>query len=148
MPDYQVFRCPSCKELVNNTLTACPHCAAVLESQTISDSIDAQDRVNKAYNAASNVRILAGAMWMAFFFSFIPFIGIIGGIGFYIAFIGVPIMFVVWWIRYGGIPKTDPEMKDARRLLLLGIGLWAIYPIAYVAFVTILTLGMLAVSSR
>ncbi len=137
MSDYKTFRCPNCQELVNNMMTVCKHCGIPLDEKTMSDSADAQDRVNSAYNAASNVRILAGAMWMFFFFSFIPFIGILGGIGFYLAFIGVPVMLIVWMIRYGGIPKTDPEIKDARRFLLAGLGLWAIYPIAYVALITI-----------
>lgn len=146
MSDYEVFRCPGCKELVNNTMAACPHCSLSLEGQTIKDSIEVQDRVNNAYNSASNVRILAGAMWMAFFFSFIPFIGIIGRIGFWLAFVGVPIALIVWLIRYGRIPKTEPEIKDSRRFLLAGLGLWAIYPIAYIALITIVYLGLLAAS--
>jgi hypothetical protein len=125
-------------------MAVCPHCSLQLDEQTMSDSIATQDRTNNAYNSASNIRILAGAMWMFFFFSLLPFIGIIGRIGFYIAFAGVPILLIVWVIRYWSIPKSEPDIAGARKYLLTALGIWAIYPAVLVILTILVFLGALA----
>lgn len=144
MSDYKTFRCPNCKELVNNTMTSCSHCSLELNEQTVSDSIATQERINSAYNSANNVRILAGAMWAFFFFSFLPFIGIIGRLGFYMAFVGVPFWLVVWMIRFGNINKSEPNIDEARKFLLTALGIWAIYPVLYVVLIILVFVGAFA----
>lgn len=144
MSDYKTFRCPNCKQFVNNTMAICKHCSFPLDEQTISNTSATQERINSTYNSASNVRILAGAMWMFFFFSLIPFIGIIGRVGSYIAFIGVPVLLIIWLVRYAGLPKSEPEIADARKYLLTGFGIWLIYPVVYVVLMVLLVFGLTA----
>lgn len=122
-------------------MTSCANCSLQLDEQTMSKSIAIQDRINTAYNSASNVRILAGAMWMFFLFSLIPFIGIIGRIGFYLAFAGVPLFSIIWMVRYGNISKSEPDIAGARKYLLTALGIWALYPVMVIVFVTLVSVG-------
>lgn len=144
MFDYKTFRCPNCKETVNNTMELCKNCSFRLEEQVVTTAIEKQERINNAYNRASNVRILAGSMWVAFFFSFIPFIGIIGTIGFYLAFIAVPVFLVIWLIRYGSVDRKEPDMNGVTRTLLTAFGLWLLYPVLYITLLALIFIGAVA----
>jgi len=148
MSDYQVFRCPGCREFVNSTMTSCPKCSHSLAGQVSTDSIELQNKLNKAYTDASNIRILAGAMWVGFLFSFFPFlIGWIGTSVFYMGFFGVPILLIIWWLRNRGFDKSEPEIADSKRFLLAGLGVWAIYPIAYITILTLVFFGVRILNS-
>lgn len=141
---YKTFRCPNCKEMVNNTMQICKHCSAPLDEQAITASVEKQERINSAYNAASNVRILAGVMWIAFFFSLLPFIGIIGGIGFYLAFVGVPVFLIIWLVRFGSVDRKEPDMNGVTRTLLMAFGLWVLFPVLYIGLLVLVFAGAVA----
>lgn len=144
MSDYKAFRCPACNELVNNTMSVCKHCSAALDEGTIAASVSKQERINSAYNAANNVRLLAGVMWVAFFFGLLPFVGLIGRVGFYLAFIGVPVYLIIWLIRYGSVDRSAPDMDGVGKKLLTALGLWALYPVLVVVFIFLVFVGAVA----
>ena len=76
MSDVKAFQCPNCRQFINNLMTSCKFCSIPLDAQTVANAVSNQDVVNDAYNSASNVRILAGAMLTFFFLSFVPFLGL------------------------------------------------------------------------
>ena len=125
-------------------MQVCKTCAVPLDDTTITDSVGKQERINRAYNSANNLRLLAGSMWVAFFFSFIPFIGIIGRVGFYLAFLAVPIFLIVWLVRYGNIDRSEPDMIGVSKKLLTAFGLWVLYPILFVALMVLVFVGAVA----
>ncbi len=114
MPDLKAFQCPNCQNFINNLMTSCRYCSIPLDIQTVSSAISNQDTANNAYNAASNVRILAGAMVTLFFLGFIPFIGFIFSIIHEVTFLSVPLLLLSWLIRYGSMKTTDPSYKEAK----------------------------------
>jgi hypothetical protein len=105
-------------------MTSCKYCSIPLDVQTVSSSIGNQDKANNAYNAASNIRILAGTMVTLFFLAFIPFIGFIFSIIHYIAFLGVPFLLLFWLIRYRSLKTTDPGYKDAKKYCWTALFIW------------------------
>ncbi len=144
MADYKTFRCPNCGQFVNNTMTSCKFCSATFDEQILETSIAGQDRINDAYRAASNARILAGAMTLFFLLSFVPLISIVTTWVFRIIFLILPFFLIAWLIKYSGLDKSIPEIKDSRKYILTAFLIWIIYPVIYVVFVLLLILGLSA----
>ncbi len=124
MPDLKAFQCPNCQNFINNLMTSCRYCSIPLDIHTVSSAISNQDTANNAYNAASNVRILAGAMVTLFFLGFIPFIGFIFSIIHEVTLLSVPLLLLSWLIRYGSMKTTDPSYKDAKKYCWTALFIW------------------------
>lgn len=50
-----------------------------------------------------------------FVLRFVPFIRLVGGIGFLLLLLGIPLWAMRWWHKYGGIVSGDPDVVRARR---------------------------------
>jgi len=108
-------------------------------------SMDLQTRLDEAYRSASNTRILAGAMTTFFFVGFIPFVGFVATWAFRVTFLLIPILLIVWFVKYHSLNKNLPEISDARKYLFTTLGIWAIYPAVYILLVMLVLLGVAAV---
>ena len=148
MSDVKAFQCPNCQKFINNLMTSCKYCSIPLDIQTVSSAVGNQDTANNAYNAASNIRILAGAMVTLFFLAFIPFIGFIFSIIHYIAFLGVPFLLLFWLIRYGSLKTTDPGYKDAKKYCWTALFIWLGFVVLRVVLIFLIFGGMMASSGR
>src|SRR5436305_332863 len=126
--EAKVFQCPNCKQFINDSMTVCKFCSVELDSNLVSGLVENQEKVNAAYNAASSLRTLAGAMWLLFALSFIPFVGFFASLGFYGIVIAIPILLIVWYVKYGNLKTTDAEFKDAKKYLYSAFFIWLIYP--------------------
>jgi uncharacterized Tic20 family protein len=146
MSDLKAFRCPNCQEFINNLMTSCKYCSIPLDVQTLSSAVGNQDTVNNAYNAASNVRILAGVMVTFYFLSFIPFMGLLFSIAHYITFFGVPLLLLFWLIRYGSSKTTDPEYKEAKKYCWTALFIWLGFIAIRVILILLFFGGMMALS--
>jgi hypothetical protein len=146
MLDVQTFLCPNCKQFINSSMTVCKFCNVELDPATIVAQIETQDKVNEAYNSASRIRILAGALFTFFLLSFLPFVGFIARYAFYIMFLAVPVFMLVWAIKYSGTRTHDPDFKTAKKYLWVAMFIWLAFPVAYVILLTLLFLGIMAAS--
>jgi hypothetical protein len=147
MSDVKAFQCPNCGQFINSLMTSCKFCSVPLDPQTVYNAVNVQDKVNDAYNSASNVRILAGAMVTLFFLSFIPFLGFFFAIAHYVAFFGVPIFLIYWVVRYSGLKTTDAGYKDAQKYCLTALFIWLGFIVLRVVL-TLLLLGGLRALTR
>jgi hypothetical protein len=64
---------------------------------------------------ASIVKQLGIWLSVSLLMAFIPVIGIVGLIGFFVLLVAVPIFFLRWWIKYFRIQTNDPDFKSAKR---------------------------------
>lgn len=147
MSDLKVFQCPNCKQFINNLSSVCKYCSVELDQRMISGLVEGQERVDVAYNSASKLRILAGGMWGLFFLSFVPFIGYVVSWIFYVVVILIPVMLVVWYIRFGNIRSLDPEFKTARKYLFSAFFIWLIYP-ALLLTITLIFVALALISAK
>ena len=147
MSDLKVFQCPNCKQFLNNTSTVCKYCSVELNDELIAGLVAGQERVDAAYNSASKLRILAGAMWAFFFFSLIPFIGYVSSWVFYVIVVLFPILLLVWVVKYASLKTADPDFNTAKKYLYTGFFIWLIYP-ALLLLVTIVAVVIALVANN
>jgi fatty acid desaturase len=119
----QTYPCPSCNEIINDTMEKCPYCATAVDRQAAAAAAESQSKVNQACSDASYLRTAAFAMWLFLGLSFIPFIPLVGW-GFLFTFVIVLVMLVRWQVKFGGIKTTDPDYPRAKRNRNLGLVLW------------------------
>lgn len=141
----KTFQCPNCSQFINDSMTECKFCSTPLDAQFVSQAVENQDKVNDAYNAASNLRILAGVLVSSFFLSFIPFLGLVIVWLFRVVFIGLPFMLIYWQIRYGRIKTSDQDFKQAKKYWWTALAIWLAFIVVTIIFV-ILVSGLVMLS--
>ena len=144
--EAKVFQCPNCKQFINNSMTVCKFCSVELDPNLISGLVENQEKVNAAYNSASSLRTLAGAMWLVFFLSFIPILGFFASLGFYGIVIAIPILLIVWYVKYGNLKTTDAEFKTAKKYLYTAFFIWLIYPALLFVITVLMIIGAASLS--
>ncbi len=78
MSGPRTFACPSCKEIINDSMTECRFCGAPVDPAIAASIADVQDKVNQACSDASYTRHMAVVMIAALGLSFIPFFPLVG----------------------------------------------------------------------
>ena len=123
----QTYPCPSCNEIINETVEKCPYCATPVDRQAATAAAETQSKVNQACSDASYLRIAAFVMWVFLGLSFIPIIPAVGW-GFLFTFVTVLVMIIRWQGKFGGLKTNDPDYSRAKRnrnvavILLLAAG--------------------------
>lgn len=148
MSDLKVFQCPNCKQFINNTMTTCKFCSVELDTEMIAGLVGGQEKADAAYNSASKIRILAGAMWVFFFLGFLPFFGFVSTWVFYVIAVLIPIFLIIWYVRFGNLKTLDPEFNTAKKYLYTAFFIWLIYPALLFVMTLVVIIGVLAFNSR
>jgi hypothetical protein len=131
----EMFRCPSCKEVIRTGQPVCQYCnfsidgptahAEALKFQAGIDACAAANHV-KSLNYAAPVMLLLDAallfLWsgdeffsstrMRIGISFLPFGSLAGAFG--------------WFMKYGGLQTDDPDYPEAKQAVKNALILWAI----------------------
>jgi hypothetical protein len=119
----QVLPCPNCKETINTSMQVCPFCSAPIDHDAAEASADAFAKVNQACSDASYLKIMAGTALTFWLLRFVPFLSLIGIVGFIFLEIAIPVMAIRWWVKFGSVRTDDPDFSRARRTtMLVGIG--------------------------
>ena len=119
----RTFPCPSCKEIINDSMKECRFCGAPVDPAAAASLADVQAQVNQACSDASYIKTTAYVMMAALGLSLIPFIPVVGW-AFFITFLAVIAMLVRWWIKFGGLESRDPDFKSAKTSTLVALVLW------------------------
>jgi len=138
----QMFRCPSCKEVIRTGQPACQYCDSSIDVPTahaealkFQAGIDACAAANhiKSLNYAAPVILLLDAallfLWsgdeffsstrMRIGISILPFGSLAGAFG--------------WFKKYGGLQTDDPDFPEAKQTVKKALILWAILSAIHVA---------------
>lgn len=113
-----VFDCPKCKQTIDASATACRFCGAPVDRDIALKSAALLARVNRAISEANYMRTVALSLPVFFVLRLIPFANMLGGLGFLIVTVVVPVWGVIWWIRYNALEYDDAEFKKSRRAVL------------------------------
>jgi hypothetical protein len=132
MYNLRTFPCPNCLEIINETMRACPHCAAPVDPEAAGAAAELQDKVNQACSDASYLRTAAVVMFGFLGLSLIPFVPLVFW-GFLITFVAVVVLLVRWQSRFGRLQSADPDYAQARRSRNVALVLWVLaVPVGFV----------------
>ena len=128
----RTFACPSCKEIINDSMRECPFCKAPVDPAIAASIADVQDRVNQACSDASYTKTTAFIMFACLGLSFIPFIPLVD-LAFFLIFCAVAFMLLRWHVKFGGLVSSDPDYTQARRSKNIALVLWVLaLPLGFV----------------
>lgn len=121
----RTFACPSCKEIINDSVRECRFCGAPVDPAIAASIAAVQDKVNQACSDASYLKTTALIMTACLGLSFIPFIPFVGLL-FFLVFCAVLFMLIRWQVMFGGLVSSDPDYRSARRSKNISLALWAV----------------------
>lgn len=127
-----IFECPNCKETIDAKAEACRFCGAKVDRDAALQSAVALAKINRACSDASYMRSTTFTLPVFFGLRFVPFIALVGSIGFAVLLWVIPIWALRWWRKYAGIVTLDSDFLKARRTVML-IGIFV--PILLVVFI-------------
>lgn len=131
MFELKTFTCPNCKKPVDSTMRVCEFCEVEFDPAFIAASVETEEKVEAAYNYARHIRTMAGALIALYLISCIPFVGYLSIIAFSIMYLAIPILMVIWAIKYSGINTNDPDLNTAKKYLGITLLIWLAFPVAY-----------------
>ena len=116
MPTFLIFRSGT---LINTIRGADPRgLTTAIESAALTT------RISQACSDASYLRVMLGLLLPFFGLIFVPMFSLIGAVGFWFLKIAIPIMLIVWWVKFGKIKTPDPDFSKARGTTFLVAGIW------------------------
>lgn len=110
----RTFRCPSCNEMINDSMKECRYCSWAVDPGVAQVIADKQQAANQAVSDASYLRTAAISMYVFLALSVIPFLPVVST-GFLIVFVVVVVLLIRWQVRFGSLNITDPDFQAARR---------------------------------
>lgn len=123
--DYRTYPCPSCLQVIDNTMRSCKFCGAPIDPATATAAAALQEQVQKACFQAGAMRRFAMAMPVLFLLSFFPTIGILSHAAEDVALLLLPLNVILWRKRFGKLEVSDPDLARARRALTEAARWWA-----------------------
>ena len=141
----QMFRCPTCKEVLRIGVPTCQYCnspvdgsVAKVEAAKFQAGIDACAAANhiKSLNYAAPILLLMDAALpllgssdgsfstprLQIYISLLPFGSLAGVIG--------------WFTKYGGLQTDDPDFPEAKRTMKKALILWLILSAIHIVVLT------------
>jgi len=114
MGEPTIFECPNCKETIDATAETCRFCGVKVDHEAALKAASLMARVNQACSDSSYMKSTALTLPVFFILRFVPFISAVGGIGFWVLLIAIPLWALRWVLKYRGIVTDDAEFRKAR----------------------------------
>jgi len=109
-----IFECPNCKQTIDTSATQCRFCSALIDPVAAHAAAERMARINQACSDASFLRTAAISILVFIGVMFIPFMGLLGLVGYYFLLIAVPFLTIRWCIKFHGTRTDDPDFRHAR----------------------------------
>ena len=122
-----VFDCLGCGQTINTSVSECPYCSTKVDRDAAYAAAKLTTQVSQACNDASYVRILAGTIVGFFLLTIVPFLGIVGVVGYYVLLVLVPILAIRWWIRFASLRTQDHDFRRAKRNVVIALAIWVVF---------------------
>jgi hypothetical protein len=130
--ETQTFPCPSCNEIINDSMRECRFCRALIDPRAARAAGELQARVNEACSEASYAASTAYVMLALLVLSVLPFIPLVW-VAYLLTFFAVIIMVVRWQMKFGDIRTGDPDYKRALFSRNVALVLWLVATPLWVA---------------
>ena len=124
-----IFEYPACKQTIDASSTQCRFCSAHVDPVAAQAGAEKMAKLNQACSDASYLRTAAISIFVFFGVMFIPFMGLLGLVGYYFLLVAVPVLAIRWWVKFGGIQADDSDFRRAR-ITVIVISILIVIPIA------------------
>ena len=114
-----LFECPQCHETIDSSAAACRFCGAPVDRESAIKAAAVLAQVNQACSDAKFMKTMALAVPAFIVLRFVPFLGMLGLVGFYGLSFAVPIAALRWWVKFGKLDSADAEFRSARSTVLV-----------------------------
>lgn len=125
-----IFECPVCKQTIDASSTQCRFCAAAVDPAAAQAAAEKMAKLNQACSDASFMRTAAISILVFMGVIFIPFMGLLGLVGYYFLLVAVPVLTIRWWVKFGAIQADDSDFRRAR-ITVIVISVLILIPIAF-----------------
>src|SRR5262245_29237089 len=109
------FQCQNCREFINTSMDNCPYCQVAINHDAAMTAADHQAKIAKACNSASFLKVMARAMVIFYLVSWIPIVGGAAGVAFFAMAVLIPVLLIIWWVRYARLQTDDQDFDNAKR---------------------------------
>jgi hypothetical protein len=122
------FRCVSCGEYINTSMTQCRYCEAPIDPEVARMVSVEQDKVNNACSEASYIKSIAVVLVVACGLSFlpIPVVSTVAFLFFCATYLAVPVMVLRWQLKFGQLRSSDPDYAKAKKVKTVALLLWGV----------------------
>jgi hypothetical protein len=121
----RTFRCPNCKEMINDSMQECRYCSVPLDPGVVALVAETQEKANQACSDASYLKTAAIVMLVFLGLSCIPIVPLVSW-GFLITFVVVIVLLVRWQVKFGQLLTNDPDYSLAKGRRNLALILWLV----------------------
>jgi hypothetical protein len=139
-----IFECPHCGETIDVSADTCRFCGTAVDRPLALHRAIILAKVNRACSDANYLRTCALAIPVFFVLRLVPFLSMLGVMGFVGLCFVIPVWASVWWTRFGLVESQDPDYIRSRKAVkIAGISvsillLLFVVPILFVALLRIL----------
>ena len=119
----RTFRCPNCKDMVNDSMKDCPFSKVPLDTGIAALAAERQENANRAYSDANFLKIAATSMFVFLGIGLIPLLGFVY-YGFIVTFVVVLVLLIRWQVKFSGLLTDDPDYQRAKRSRNIALILW------------------------
>ena len=124
-----IMECPVCKQAIDASATQCRFCSSPIDPVTAQAAAEKMAKLNQACSDASFLRTAAFSILVFIGVMFIPFMGLLGLVGYYFLLVAVPVLTIRWWVKFGRIHADDSDFRRAR-ITVIVISVLIVIPIA------------------
>lgn len=114
-----IFECPNCKQTIDASSTQCRFCSAPIDAAAAQEAAEKMAQINQACSDASFLRTAAISVLVFIGVMFIPFLGLLGIVGYYFLLLAVPFLAIRWWVKFHGIRTEDSDFRRARTTVIM-----------------------------
>jgi hypothetical protein len=109
-----IFQCPKCNETIDSSAEFCRFCGSTVDHEAAHRAAQLLAKINQACSDASYMKSAALTIGVFFLLRLVPFITMLGMVGFYGLLIVIPIWALRWWVKFGALVSHDAEFRRAR----------------------------------
>jgi hypothetical protein len=136
--EIRTYPCPSCGEIINTGLTACPYCSAPIDEGAALRAADDREKYQKAFADANSLVITARSFLLAFGARFLPFFGTLATVGALLLLVWVPAGLIRWYHRHSNLDRANPDYVQARSWVMQSLLIWCVALLLTIGWVFLL----------
>jgi hypothetical protein len=141
-----IFTCPKCSETIDSSAPACRFCGEKVDPEAAQQAAILLAKINQGCSEASYMKSTALAIPVFFVLRFLPFMALLGLIGFVGLSFVIPFGALRWWFKYGRLTSTDADFLKARTTVKI-VG-FAVTAVLLLLVIGPFLIGFLSFASR
>lgn len=120
----QTIQCKNCLEFIRSSLTNCRYCGAVVSIEAAPVEDEAKSKIADARRDGFFLTTMARALAVCFIALTFSIFSKQALAGFLILLVALPLMLILWWVKYGRLQIEEHSYKTARLSTIMATVTW------------------------